>query len=89
MNQINIKIEPKLKQDMDRVANDLGLTTTDALRVFMKQFVAHRGFPFAVHIPKEPRYNAEVMQAMHDAKNRVGLTRGTIKDMMEIWDSAQ
>ncbi|MCL1993866.1 MAG: type II toxin-antitoxin system RelB/DinJ family antitoxin [Spirochaetes bacterium] len=82
-------IDSQLKTDMDRIANGIGLTTADAVRVFMKQFVAHKGFPFDVVLAQPERYNAETMQAMHDAKNEVDLTPMTRKEMREMWESAK
>ena len=36
---------------MEEVSSDIGLTPTAVFNVFVRQFVAHRGFPFAVVTP--------------------------------------
>lgn len=48
---INIRMDSELKREMDEISSDIGLTTTAAFNVFARQFVAHRGFPFAVTAP--------------------------------------
>ncbi|WP_241157361.1 type II toxin-antitoxin system RelB/DinJ family antitoxin [Adlercreutzia sp. ZJ242] len=48
---INIRLDSDLKRKMEEVSSDIGLTPTAAFNVFARQFVAHRGFPFAVVAP--------------------------------------
>ena len=60
---INARIEPKLKKSAEAVLDKIGLSTTDALTIFFKQVVAHKGMPFEVKIP-----NRETIKAMRDAK---------------------
>jgi DNA-damage-inducible protein J len=60
---INARIEPKLKKSAEAVLDKIGLSTTDALTIFLKQVVAHKGMPFPVKIP-----NRETIKAMRDAE---------------------
>jgi DNA-damage-inducible protein J len=60
---INARIEPKLKKSAEAVLDKIGLSTTDALTIFFKQVVAHKGMPFPVKIP-----NRETIKAMRDAE---------------------
>ena len=48
---MNIRMDSDLKSQFDRVAQAIGLTSAAAFNVFARQFVAHRGFPFAVTVP--------------------------------------
>ena len=36
---LNIRIEPELKQDVEKTLNDLGMNIADAVTVFLKQVV--------------------------------------------------
>jgi DNA-damage-inducible protein J len=47
----NIRMDADLKHDVDEVARSIGLTSAAAFNVFARQFVAHKGFPFAVVAP--------------------------------------
>lgn len=56
------RVSPVLKREFDETAEELGLTPTAALTVFMKRFVAEGGFPFDVrrHVPTSREYAAEM-----------------------------
>ncbi|MCK5320155.1 type II toxin-antitoxin system RelB/DinJ family antitoxin [Candidatus Parcubacteria bacterium] len=50
---IRARVEEKLKIDVGRVFNNLGLTTTEAITLFYKQIKLHNGLPFSVKIPNK------------------------------------
>ena len=56
------RVEINLKREFDNTAEELGLTPTAALTVFMKRFVADGGFPFAVNkrVPTEYEYSLDM-----------------------------
>jgi DNA-damage-inducible protein J len=60
--QINIKIEKDLKRDVDIIFNKLGLSATDAVRIFFKKVQAEMGIPFKLKIDYEP--NEETKKAL-------------------------
>ncbi|MGB4780294.1 type II toxin-antitoxin system RelB/DinJ family antitoxin [Microbacterium sp.] len=59
---LNIRMDAELKRDVDEVARSLGLTSAAAFNVFARQFVARRGFPFAVvaATPTERQFGEEM-----------------------------
>ena len=58
---INARVEPKLKKSAEAVFDKIGLSTTDAVTIFLKQVVAQKGMPFAVNVP-----NRETIKAMRE-----------------------
>jgi DNA-damage-inducible protein J len=50
---IHARIEPKIKQETERVLEKLGLTPTEVIRVLYKQISLCQGLPFQVEIPKK------------------------------------
>jgi DNA-damage-inducible protein J len=48
---ITARIEPKLKAQAGRVLAKVGVSTTDAITMFMRQVVLHEGLPFEVRVP--------------------------------------
>jgi DNA-damage-inducible protein J len=60
---INARVEPKLKKSAEAVFDKIGLSTTDAVTIFLKQVVAQKGMPFAVKVP-----NRETVRALRDAE---------------------
>ena len=60
--QITARIDPKLKQETEKIFDELGLSTTQAITLFFKQVTLQQGLPFTVSIP-----NAETQRAINDA----------------------
>ena len=60
---IRARVEPKLKSDAEKILDSLGMTASDAIRIFYKQVVLRKGLPFDVMIP-----NAETRRAIEDDK---------------------
>jgi len=67
----NIRMDADLKQSVDEVAKSIGLTSASAFNVFARQFVAHKGFPFAVVAPVlTEREFAEEMDRIYSDMNK-------------------
>ena len=45
---IHARIDPRLKRSTERVFSKIGISTTEAIRIFLKQVELHEGLPFAV-----------------------------------------
>lgn len=65
---IRARVEPELKHEAEALLKDLGLSATDAITVFYRQVILHRGLPFDVRIP-----NAETVEALRQAETGEGL----------------
>lgn len=50
---IHARIEPETKQNAERVLHGLGITPTEAIRIFYHQISLRGGLPFTVEIPNE------------------------------------
>lgn len=67
---IHARIEPKLQKSAARVFSKVGISTTEAIRLFLKQVELHNGLPFPITIP-----NAETVAAMREANDPASLKR--------------
>lgn len=61
---ITARIEPKLKAAAGRVLTQVGVSTSDAITIFLRQVVLHRGMPFDVRVP-----TAETRRAIEELEN--------------------
>ena len=61
---IRVRVEPSLKVEAEAVLAQLGLSPTEAIRLFYLQVSLQGGLPFEVRIP-----NAETHAAMKDARS--------------------
>ncbi len=59
----NDKSGPDLKADAEKVLSKLGISTTEAINLFLSQVRLRRGLPFDVKIP-----NKATLKAMKDAE---------------------
>ena len=59
---VRARVEPKLKDDAELVLSKLGLSMSDAIRMYLTQITLRRGIPFNVEIP-----NAETREALREA----------------------
>lgn len=50
---IRARVEPNLKQEVEGIFEELGLTTTEAISLFYHQVKLRRGLPFEVRIPNK------------------------------------
>jgi DNA-damage-inducible protein J len=50
---IHTRIEPEIKKQAEQVLNRLGLTPTEAIRIFYRQICLGNGLPFSVEIPNK------------------------------------
>ncbi|MEP7352157.1 MAG: type II toxin-antitoxin system RelB/DinJ family antitoxin [Acidobacteriota bacterium] len=64
---IHARLDPKLKKSAERILETLGMTTTEAIRLFLRQVEMHNGLPFPVSVPNEATLAA--MQAANRPEN--------------------
>jgi DNA-damage-inducible protein J len=67
---ITVRLDPKVKTDAQIVFDKLGLTTTQAVSLFLNQVSLNNGLPFDLHIP-----NTETGKAIEDALVRRNMHR--------------
>ncbi len=48
---IRARVRPDIKRDAERVLDRIGISTTDAVSVFLRQVSLQNGLPFEVKIP--------------------------------------
>lgn len=82
---LHIRIEPSVKQRAEETLNDLGLSITEAINVFLNQVILHDGIPFEI---KKPKFNKETIQTMEDTKNGKNLSKtfDNVDEMFEELD---
>ena len=71
---IRARVEPALKRDAEAVLKKIGLTSSEAITLFLTQVRLTKGLPFPLRIP-----NKQTRQAIKDAREGKNL---------EIFESA-
>jgi DNA-damage-inducible protein J len=69
---IQTRVDPELRGKVDAILNRLGLSTSDAIRMFLEQVALRRGIPFDVTLPPEsPIWDEEAERKFQDALKSV------------------
>ena len=50
---VRARVDPNLKEETDKIFSELGISTTEAIRMFLAQVKLRRGLPFAVGLPSD------------------------------------
>ena len=67
---VRARIEPELKEQVEAVLSQVGLTASQAITLFYKRVADEQGIPFELRVP-----NARTKKAIEDARNGIGLKR--------------
>ena len=79
---VQARVNLELKQEAEAVFSAIGMTTAEAIRVFLQQAVNSGGLPFQ---PTAKTPNIETMQAMEELEDGGGETFETTNELFEIW----
>lgn len=71
MSTINIRVDNGLKEKADKVLDELGLSMTTALTIFLKAVVRTQSIPFSIEIP-----NKETLKAFDEVEQ---ISSGKVK----------
>lgn len=82
---LHVRVEPRVKQKAEETLNELGLSITEAINVFLNQVILNDGIPFEI---KKPKFNKETIQVMEDVKNGKNLSKtfDSVDEMFEELD---
>ena len=83
---LNVRIDADLKKQSEDIFNELGLTMSTAITVFLRQTVRSKGIPFdmRLNIPNE-----ETIAAIQDVNLNRNMSRQfhSVKELMEDLDA--
>lgn len=76
---IRARVDPRLKHDAEAVLRTLGVNTTSAVTMFLKQISLRKGIPFDIHIP-----NKNTQRALDEKLDKRTAYRNADKLMSDI-----
>lgn len=62
---ITTRVDPKLKANIEEILSQLGMNTTQAINMFLKQLERHRGLPFDVQLASVPDKSKQRLSGLH------------------------
>ena len=76
-----MRLEPELKDQATKVLADAGLELSIAIRMFLRQVVAHKGLPFEVRQP-----NAATLRAIREAESMPKMRFSSAQELFDALD---
>ena len=70
---INVRVEPHVKEQAEALFANFGITVSDAINMFLHQALLENALPIR---PSLPQYNEETLAAMQEARD---IAAGKIK----------
>ena len=75
---VRARVDEKLKNSVEDILQHIGLTTSQAINIFLKKIVTERGIPFELKTP-----SPKLKNAINEAKNNQGSFHNNIEDMIK------
>lgn len=78
MAQINLRVDDRVKQDVELILEEIGLTMSGAINVFLKRVVRERKIPF--ELSADPFYSEKNMTRLKKAIADVESGKSILKE---------
>jgi DNA-damage-inducible protein J len=81
---VHVRLDENVKAQATETLAAMGLSVSDAVRVFLLRVVADKQLPFALKVP-----NAETRAAMAEADTIVGSRRARFRKAADLFDDLE
>lgn len=81
---INFRMDPELKHDMEETCKELGLTMTTAFTIFAKKMSREKRIPFDVSV--DPFYSESNTKALSESLEELKSSKTVKKSIEELED---
>ena len=76
---IHTRVDDRLKRDAEKVLDTVDVSMAEAVRIFLRQVVLHKGLPFDVRVP-----NKETQEAIRESRaGKVRTHQSSSKDVLQ------
>ena len=89
---IYVRVEPEIKEQAENVLEQLGIPMSNAISVFLRQIVLHKGIPFEMKLPQakllslgalsEKEFNEEIEKGLADISSGKIVSAQSVADKM-------
>lgn len=62
---MHIRVEPKVKEEVEKILEKLGMTSADAINMYLRQIILNKGIPFEIKIPE---FSDDFKEAIKEAE---------------------
>lgn len=80
---VHSRIEPEIKEQAESILLRIGVTPTEAIRMFYTEITLRNGLPFEIPVP-----NTTTVKALEDSRSGRDLeTFSSVDDLLATWKS--
>ena len=86
------RVEPEIKQQAEKVLEQLGIPMSNAIGIFLRQVAMQKGIPFEIKLPQsnpvsygalsEEQFNAEIEKGFSDAADGRVISAQSVAEKM-------
>lgn len=80
---VRARVKPELKDQAVKILEQLGLSTTDAIKMLLHQIVLNNGLPFDIKIPNKE--TQKILKEVNQGKNLI--RHNSLEDMFNDLDN--
>lgn len=62
---IHVRVEPEIKKEVEAILSTLGMTSAEAISIYLHQIILNSGIPFEI---KTPQFSDEMLEAIKEAE---------------------
>jgi len=73
---VRARVDEELKREVEDIFSHIGLTTSQAITLFLKRVKQERGIPFELKVP-----NQETKKAIEEARAGLNMEKSSIEEM--------
>lgn len=70
---VTARVEQDVKDQAEKILNSLGVSVSSFINMAYRQVILHRGIPFSITIPSEPKTLETLTKAEFDEIMEIGL----------------
>ena len=59
---MHIRVNPEIKKEVEKILGNLGMTSTEAINIYLRQIIINSGIPFEIKCPKFSKDLEEALQ---------------------------
>lgn len=79
MTQINLRVDDEVKQDAEQVCEELGMSMSTAITIFLKKMGREKRIPFEVSV--DPFYSEQNLARLRASAAQMDFTGGTVHEV--------
>jgi len=84
MTTISIRLDDKVKAELDEICEEIGMNLTTLFTVYAKKVARDREIPFRLSAPADPFFSEENLKALAESEKQIREGKVVIKTMDEL-----